>query len=58
MTKLELSKSDSEFFKTGQRAFRMGIDISGCMYRDKQRLLWEKGWKIAKKQFYDKRGIR
>jgi hypothetical protein len=55
MTTLELEKNDNDFFKIGQKAYHMNIDISGCLYRGKYQELWIKGWRIAKKKFFDHR---
>lgn len=52
MTKIELTQGDGIFVRAGKRAFMLGIEVSGNPYKDKQKILWEKGWKTAKKQFY------
>jgi len=56
MTKLEQLQPELIFLSAGRKAFRMGVPVANNPYRDHPyRKLWEKGYRIEKKRFKDRK---
>ena len=57
MTNFEKNQNEKVFIQTGKTAFLMMINFFSP-YKDQPfKGLWERGYKIAKKRFYDKRPL-
>lgn len=51
ITNFEKSQPDGLFFRAGNWAFRMGINVYANPYKDiNLHKLWDRGWRSAKKR--------